>query len=158
MLSMRIILPVILSYCLLPAMAEAGCRMDGKVWKYLPIVNGTAQRHGVDPHLILAVIQVESDFEARAVSSVGARGMMQLMPETAEELGVANSFNPYDNVDGGTRYLREMVLRYGSVRMGLMAYNAGPGRVDSGYVPMESIRYANRVLRNFWCYRSRTMS
>lgn len=158
MMSIRVILSVIFMCCLLPAIAEAGCRLDGKVARYLPIINAMAERHGVDPHLILAVIQVESDFEARAVSPVGAEGLMQIMPATQMDLGVTNGFSPYDNVDGGTRYLRDMVLRYNSVRLGLFAYNAGMARVDSGAIPRETVKYANRVLRNYWCYLSRAMS
>lgn len=150
----RILLSLsILASACLPALANAVCRLDGNEARYLSVINATAQRHGVDPHLILAVIKVESGFDSRAVSPVGAEGLMQIMPATQSDLGVVNGFSPYENVDGGTRYLREMILRFRSVRLGLLAYNAGPARVDSGYVPVESIRYANRVLMKFWCYR-----
>lgn len=139
----------------LPATASASCRISEKAARYLPIVHATAQRHGIDPNLILAVITIESGFNHRAVSPVGAEGLMQIMPATQSDLGVNDGFNPYENVDGGARYLRDMILRYDSVRIGLTAYNAGPTRVDRGYVPAESIHYANNVLRKFWCYRER---
>ena len=95
------------------------------------IIETAATRHGVRKDLVRAVIQVESAFNPRAVSSKGAMGLMQLMPATARQFGVANAFNPVDNVRGGVAYLRQLLDRYNNnERLALAAYNAGPGAVD----------------------------
>ena len=97
------------------------------------------------------LIRAESNFNSQAVSTAGAQGLMQLMPATAEELGVKNPFDIDQNVDGGTRYLRKMLDKFGGdIKMALAAYNAGPGTVEryQGNVPYrETKRYVNRVLR-----------
>ncbi len=108
-----------------------------------------ANRHGVDPSLALAVAQVESGFDPQSVSSAGALGVMQLMPGTARSLGVADPLDPDQNADGGVRYLREQLRRFGSVPLALAAYNAGPNRVaQHGGVPpiQETQEYVRRVL------------
>jgi soluble lytic murein transglycosylase-like protein len=101
--------------------------------------------------LIKAVIRAESNFNSEAVSTAGAQGLMQLMPATAEELGVKNPFDIDQNVDGGTRYLRKMIDQFGGdIKMALAAYNAGPGTVlkYQGDVPYkETKQYVSRVLR-----------
>jgi soluble lytic murein transglycosylase-like protein len=111
----------------------------------------TARRHGLDPNLVLAVVKVESGFQTDAVSNKGAQGLMQLMPATAKELGVADALDPAQNLDGGTRYLRQLVALYGGdVGKALAAYNAGPGAVKRhGGVPpyRETHHYIDRVLR-----------
>jgi soluble lytic murein transglycosylase-like protein len=111
----------------------------------------TARRHGLDPNLVLAVVAVESGFQPDAVSNKGAQGLMQLMPATARELGVADALDPAQNLDGGTRYLRMLVARYGGdLGKALAAYNAGPGAVTRhGGVPpyRETHHYIDRVLR-----------
>jgi len=96
-----------------------------------------AQRHGLDPNLVLAVVGVESAFQPDAVSNKGAQGLMQLMPGTARELGVTDALDPAQNLDGGTRYLRMLMARYGGdLGKALAAYNAGPGAVKRhGGVP-----------------------
>ncbi|MBI1750925.1 MAG: lytic transglycosylase domain-containing protein [Acidobacteria bacterium] len=95
------------------------------------IVHETAARHRVDPALVRAVIEAESGWKPNAVSRKGAQGLMQLVPGTAEKLGVSDTFDPAQNVDGGVKYLRMLLERYnGDMDKALAAYNAGPGAVD----------------------------
>jgi soluble lytic murein transglycosylase-like protein len=108
---------------------------------------------GIDRDLLESVIHNESSFNPKAVSPKGARGLMQLMPETAERLGVKDSFDPQSNVDGGSRYLRGLLLEYHSdLAKALAAYNAGPQRVAQyhGVPPYrETYAYVSRVIREF---------
>ncbi|MCC2657756.1 MAG: lytic transglycosylase protein [Panacagrimonas sp.] len=117
---------------------------------YLPLIRPHAQAHGVPAELVRAVMQVESCFDKKAVSRVGARGLMQLMPGTAADLGVQNSFDPAQNIAGGVRYLGMMRKRYPSDwKLALAAYNAGPGAVDKyrGIPPFaETQSYVKRVM------------
>src|SRR3989442_7727336 len=110
-----------------------------------------ARKYQVDEALVRAVIEVESRYDAFAVSPRGAMGLMQLMPDTASRFAVRNVFNPVDNVDGGVRYLKELLERYsGQVRLALAAYNAGEEAVDQfkGIPPFrETQQYVGRVLR-----------
>ena len=112
-----------------------------------------ARRHGLDPNLVLAVVGVESGFQPDAVSHKGAQGLMQLMPGTARELGVTDALDPAQNLDGGTRYLRMLVARYGGdLGKALAAYNAGPGAVKRhrGVPPYrETHHYIDRVLKRY---------
>jgi soluble lytic murein transglycosylase-like protein len=114
------------------------------------MIRAAAQRHGVSEQLVSAVIRVESGFNARAVSRKGARGLMQLMPGTAAILGVRDSFDPMDNIDGGVRHLRGLLDRFGNnVSLALAAYNAGEGAVNSyGGIPPypETQAYVGRIL------------
>lgn len=114
-------------------------------------VQKAAEKYNLPPELISAVIRAESNFKVRAVSSAGARGLMQLMPATAKELGVEDSFDIEQNIDGGAKYLRKMLDRFGgNVKKALAAYNAGPGTVIkyNGRVPYpETRQYVKRVLR-----------
>jgi soluble lytic murein transglycosylase-like protein len=101
------------------------------------VVQQSAEKHHVDPALVRAVISTESNWNSAAVSRKGALGLMQLIPETAQRLGVANVFDPAQNVDAGVRYLGMLLERYnGDLNKALAAYNAGPGIVDRfGGVP-----------------------
>lgn len=114
------------------------------------IVGDAAQRYQVAPELIRAVIRVESDFDPRAVSPKGAQGLMQLMPRTAQELGVSDPFDPRQNVMGGTRYLRSLLDRYqGDLPAALAAYNWGMGNLErsgGAFLPEETRNYIDRVM------------
>jgi Transglycosylase SLT domain len=117
------------------------------------MVNGAGQRHQIDPDFINSVIRAESGFNNRAISKKGAQGLMQLMPQTASQLGVSNAFDPKANVDGGTKYLRELLEKYNyDVPKALAAYNAGAKRVDQyhGVPPyFETQTYVAKIIRDY---------
>jgi hypothetical protein len=117
------------------------------------VINTISDQHHLDPDFISSVIHAESGFNPRAVSPKGAQGLMQLMPGTASKLGVSNAFDPRDNVEGGTRYLSELLERYNfDVIKALAAYNAGPHRVQQyGGVPPynETRTYVARIVRDY---------
>ena len=92
-------------------------------------IAAAAERHGLDPKLLHALVIVESGYDPRARSPFGAGGLTQLMPATARELGVRDRFDPYENLVGGADYLARQMLRFGDLRLALAASNAGPGRV-----------------------------
>ena len=120
---------------------------------YREFVEAAAARYRVDADLITSVIAVESNFDPKALSPKNARGLMQLLPETAERLGVQNIYDPQENIDAGTRYLRELLQRYNNdLVLALAAYNAGPERVQQyGRVPpfAETLSYVRRVKRSY---------
>ncbi|MHA7835893.1 MAG: lytic transglycosylase domain-containing protein [bacterium] len=123
---------------------------------YDRLIARLGRRHRVQPALVKAVIAAESNFEPEALSRVGAQGLMQLMPATARELGVEQPFGVVENIEGGVRYLREMLDRYGDVHRALAAYNAGPTAVDRyGGIPPypETQAYVRRVLEYYRGYR-----
>jgi hypothetical protein len=113
------------------------------------IIDKASRRYGVESGLIRAIIKAESNFNPRAVSSAGAQGLMQLMPATARGLGVSDSFDPEQNVMAGTRFLKDMLSRYGgNLDEALAAYNWGPGNVDrhgSDHLPRETRAYLGKV-------------
>lgn len=117
------------------------------------VIKEASGRYQLDPDLVNSVIKAESDFHVRAVSPKGAQGLMQLMPGTASQLGVLNAFDPQANVDGGTKYLRQLLEKYNfDIVKALAAYNAGPQRVEQfGGVPpyTETKRYIRRIVLDF---------
>jgi soluble lytic murein transglycosylase-like protein len=116
-------------------------------------IAAASDKHGIDADLLYSVIRAESGFNPRAVSNKGAQGLMQLMPGTASKLGVQDAFDTQSNVDGGTRYLRELLDRYHyDLTKALAAYNAGPQRVEQyhGVPPYRETRaYVARIIREY---------
>jgi soluble lytic murein transglycosylase-like protein len=117
---------------------------------YNDIIENTAQKYNISSALIKAVIKAESDFNPGAVSSAGAMGLMQLMPDTARDLGVKDAFDPRENIDGGVRFLKDMLNKFGgNLELALAAYNAGPGSVVKygGIPPYEETQnYVKKII------------
>lgn len=115
-----------------------------------PLITAAAQKYNLDPRLIRSQIKTESSFDPKAVSPVGAKGLMQLMPATAADLGVADSFDPAQNIEGGAKYMRQLLDRYqGNWEKALAAYNGGMGRLDKvgmEGMPKESRDYVRKVM------------
>ncbi|MEG0873433.1 MAG: lytic transglycosylase domain-containing protein [Clostridia bacterium] len=119
----------------------------------------SSKKYGVDENLIKSIIKVESDFNPNCVSSAGAKGLMQLMPENCRDLGVTNPFDINQNIDGGTRHIKEYLDKYnGDTKMALMAYNGGPTRMsrrgvksveDIYLMPKETQRYVPKVMKYY---------
>jgi soluble lytic murein transglycosylase-like protein len=133
-------------------------RMDPALLQ--PYISAAAKKYRLDPALINAVITVESAFDPYAVSWAGAQGLMQLMPGTADLVGVTNSFSPRQNIMGGCKYLRGMLDRFkGDVQLALAAYNIGPERVArEKKIPdvAETQAYVKRVMEYYNRYKKKT--
>lgn len=125
--------------------------------EYEGIILQAASRFGVDASLVKAVIKAESDFDSQAVSSKGAEGLMQLMPQTSDVLAVTDPFDPVENIFGGTRYLSLLLKRFkNDQRLAVAAYNAGPERVEShqGIPPIpETERFVEKVMNYYLDFR-----
>ena len=130
---------------------------EGAAGQYGALIEQAAVRNGVDPAVLHGLIEQESGFDPNATSSAGAAGLTQLMPGTASSLGVANPLDPAESIEGGARYLGEMMRRFGgNTADALAAYNAGPGAVEQyGGVPpyQETEGYVSKVLSNAESYR-----
>ena len=116
---------------------------------YGEIISAMSEAHGVDPLLVRALIQVESNYQARAKSRKGAMGLMQLMPSTARVYNVRNPFDPRANIEAGIKHLKSLIDRFGRLELGLAAYNAGEGAVTkfNGVPPYRETRnYVSRIL------------
>lgn len=128
-------------------------KRSGSSSDYQSIVHEKASLYDLDPSLVKAVIKAESNWNCDAVSPKGAMGLMQLMPATASEMNVSNPFDPEENIEGGTKYLRYLIERFnGDLTLALAAYNAGPKTVEKyGYVPpiSETRHYVNKVLSQY---------
>lgn len=125
--------------------------------RYSSEIRTAARRHGLSSSLLAALVRAESNFDPRAVSHAGARGLGQLMPQTARELGVSDPFDPTQNLDGSARYLATQLSRFRNVRQALAAYHAGPARAGrrSRALPPETREYVRRVMRFEREYRDR---
>jgi len=123
-----------------------------------PIIIQASRRHQVDPALVYAIIMAESGYNPKAVSKRGARGLMQLMPATAEALGVKDSFNPEQNIDGGVRHFKWLVNRFdGNIKLALAAYNAGSRnvRLYQGVPPFRATQlYIKKVFKYYRIYKN----
>ena len=151
----------------LSAAASAGntvrktASLPSRAAQYEPIFDEASRTYGVSKSLLLAVAKAESNFDMNSVSHAGAQGIMQLMPGTAKTLGVKNAFDPYENIMGGAKLLRDNIKSFGSVPLALAAYNAGPGAVKKyGGVPpyKETQNYVKKIMADLGDSANRVMS
>ncbi len=125
------------------------------------IITDIATQFAIDPHLVKAIIKAESNYNPNAVSSKGAKGLMQLMPSTARQLKVERPFDPEQNIIGGVKYIKGMLASYGNLDKALAAYNAGPGAVNkyAGIPPYRETReYVRKVLGLYKRYKKEASS
>jgi len=132
-----------------------------KAEPFHPIILRAANRHEVDPALVKAIIMVESRYNPHAISKHGAKGLMQLMPRTARSLGVVDSFNPEHNVNGGVKYLKQLLDEFDdNLKFALAAYNAGSSKVRRyrGIPPIKATQYyVNRVFKYYQYYKNESV-
>ncbi|WP_425246432.1 transglycosylase SLT domain-containing protein [Desulfovermiculus halophilus] len=127
--------------------------------RILSLIRTYSRQYGIDPGLVQAVVRVESNFSPTARSKAGAEGLMQLMPQTQQDMGVNRPMDIEDNIQGGVRYLHHLLDRFSSLELALAAYNAGPARVEAhGGVPPfpETQRYVRKVLSVYQDYSAKT--
>ena len=118
---------------------------------FADLIETVALKHGVDPELVHAVVQAESNYRADAKSGVGARGLMQVMPATAKDFGIKNLYDPHNNLEAGVQYLKFLLARF-DLKRAIAAYNAGPGAVRkyNGIPPFaETKQYVKKVMKNY---------
>ena len=126
--------------------------LQRKSKRFAGTINSASKKYGVSAHFIRAVIAVESCFNPRARGGLGEKGLMQLMPGTARELGVKNGYSPWQNIHGGTKYLKRLLVRYnGNKHYAAAAYNGGPGAVSVKYGPkfQQVRRYSKHLMRAY---------
>ncbi len=132
-------------------------RTTGREKKYYNIIHDAAERYGVEPALIKAIIMAESSYNHRAISKRGAVGLMQLMPKTADALGVDDLFDPALNIDGGARYIKQLLDQFdGDIKLALAAYNAGSRKVRkyNGVPPFKATKiYVKKVFDYYRYYQ-----
>ena len=127
--------------------------------KYDKFISEASKRHGVSVPLLKAVVKVESDFNPKAVSKKGAKGLMQIMPQNYELLQIKDPFNPRQSIMGGAQYLSQLLDRFdGNVKLALAAYNAGPNRVErSGAIPpiKETMDYVKKIMKYYALFKGK---
>lgn len=142
-----------------PNMGELMPTNELSATTFRPMIQAAAERHGVDPQLLEALVSVESNFNPRATSGVGAAGLTQLMPGTARALGVTDPYDPQQSLNGGAKYLKQMLDQFGDLPTALAAYNAGPGNVRKyGGIPpfAETQNYVQKVQSKYGILASNT--
>lgn len=140
-----------------PETSSRSAQRTFKEAMYEPLIRAAEARYALPPRLLQALVWQESRFNPMAISSAGAAGLAQLMPATARELGVANRHDPSQSIDGGARYLRQMLDRFEAVHLALAAYNAGPGAVARAHgIPnnRETPNYVRSVIARWMAYGS----
>lgn len=134
-------------------------KLEKRAFPYMSTIHTYANAYQVDPILVKAIIAIESCFDRRAVSTVGAQGLMQLMPKTAKEMGIHNTFDATNNIRGGVLYFSRMLLRFNdNIELALAAYNAGPHAVEKyGGIPpySETQNYVKKVLKQYSKYSTK---